>query len=433
MINLLNKPLRSFVLYSAMVLLASTPIYFVLVDNIWLEELDENNEIIAGRAKYNLAHAEDTLSKTYNIDSLLYFWNIIQPNSKLVPRSKNTPLKDSIYTIYRGFPHSEFKDIDRFRVLETPVNINGKPYTLIIKSNVEETYETAGILTLVSVILVIIICVGFMVLNRRISAQIWTPFRKTLLKIEQFKLEEEALPKFEPSGIVEFENLNKYILQLMEKNIEVFKMQKEFIENVSHEIQTPLAIIQNKLNLILQTENIDDQQFYLVENANKALSRAIKINKSLLLLTKIESGQFTHKEEISIGQEVRDIIELLSSAFAQKNIKLDLDIDDDTSLKANRQLVLALIQNLITNALKYTPENGIVSIQVKTNELILCNSGKAPLQQNRIFRRFISLDGNIPGTGIGLALVKEICEHNNWSIDYLYSSGQQLHCFKVVF
>lgn len=430
MSKLLNKPLRTFIIYASAVLLASVPVYFFAVDMIWRQELDENNEIIAERAIYQL---QLTDFRIHDADSLLTFWNLIQPNARLEPLPDNKPVPaDTSYALYKGHVNPDYKRFkDRFQVLERSFELNGKPWRIIVESNVEETYETVAMIAFITGLFFIILSTGFIYLNRKMSGKIWLPFRDTLDKLKNFRVDEGKVAEFPASGILEFEELNRALEKLMARNIDVFRMQKEFTENASHELQTPLAIIQNKLGLLLQSDSVSREQCQLVEGANKALARAIRINKDLLLLARIANDQFSSEEEIRVSRQVSEMIELLEHEFQRRSVELTPVLDADVMVSANPFLFTTVIQNLMTNALKYCPPGGKITVFTGPGRLLITNSGNKPLNPARLFQRFAIVDEENPSTGIGLALVHSICQQNGWRISYAFEDGA--HRFEIIF
>lgn len=427
--NLLSKPLRVMILYASVILMLSVPVYFFVVDHIWLEELDENNDIIAERAIYQL-HRTDF--EAQNLDSLLKFWNVIQPNSRIEPDQQGSSGKKVRYTVYKSHVNPDYKLLeDRFRVLEAPFELKGNKYKLVVESNVEETYETAGIIALITLSFLALLCFGFITLIKRMSARLWQPFRDTLDKLKDFRVDTGDIPDFPKSDISEFTELHQALERLMTKNIDVFNIQKEFTENVSHELQTPLAILQTELGVLFRSQPLTEEQYDLIERTHKALARAVRLNNDLLLLAKVANNQFVVVEDIDMQREILDMADLLENGFHRKSIKFTVDAPASYILSANKLLVTTLLQNLFTNALKYTPQNGEVQIILRRDRLTVANSGNNPLDKEKMFRRFARLTENMTSTGIGLALAQTICKNNNWSLNYSFHEGQ--HRFEVHF
>lgn len=246
--KLLNKSLKSFTIYALIVLATSVPAYYYLVDSIWLRELDEHNEIVADRTENELNQLELTETE---LNQSIVLWKKIQPGTNLEKTTLEKSRKDSTYTVLRKNPYVAHDDIDRFRGLSRVIKIYGENYLLTVETNVEETEETAIAIAILTFLFFLILVVGFLILNRRLSVKLWQPFRNTLTELKTFNLNSQSNISFEKSNILEFEELNVALNKLIEHTVSVYKSQKEFTENASHELQTPLAIIKNKLDILL--------------------------------------------------------------------------------------------------------------------------------------------------------------------------------------
>ncbi|WP_276979330.1 histidine kinase dimerization/phospho-acceptor domain-containing protein [Flavobacterium filum] len=272
--KLLNKSLKSFTIYALIVLATSVPAYYYLVDSIWLRELDEHNEIVADRTENELNQLELTETE---LNQSIVLWNKIQPGTNLEKITLEKSRKDSTYTVLRKNRYVAHDDIDRFRGLSRVIKIYGENYLLTVETNVEETEETAIAIAILTFLFFLILVVGFLILNRRLSVKLWQPFRNTLTELKTFNLNSQSNISFEKSNILEFEELNAALNKLIKHTVSVYKSQKEFTENASHELQTPLAIIKNKLDILLQKEALTDRQYQIIEDINKALTRVSRI------------------------------------------------------------------------------------------------------------------------------------------------------------
>lgn len=301
--------------------------------------------------------------------------------------------------------------------------------TLTPEAGREDSFLIIGAITLLTVFFFVLILGGFVWLNRRISRRLWRPFYQTLEKIKAFDLSNHTTVEFEPGNIAEFEELNKSINKLLESNIAAFRHQKEFTENASHELQTPLAIVQSKLDLLLQDEEITIRQSRIIEETNNALSRVSRINKNLLLLAKIENQQFLEKQTVDISQTLREMLELLPGLFG--NRILEADIDSKCTVDGNAMLIEILLTNLLMNALRHTDTDSKIVITLLQSELIIANSGTHPLDSAKLFRRFSTTAIQKPGSGLGLSIVKEICSRYGWSVEYKFVG--QHHVFRIDF
>jgi len=426
--KLLNKTLRTFAIYSLIVLAASVPAYYYLVDSIWLSELDENNDIIANRTEKELNRLN--LSDTMLAESIA-LWNEIQPGTNLKKAAKTAVHPDSTYTILRKNPYSKNESIDRFRRLVRIIHINNEPYYLTVETNVEETEETVAAIAIVTLLFFLILVIGFLLLNRKLSSRLWAPFRSTLSKLKTFQLNDQTPIVFERSDTIEFEELNAALTKLLDHNISVYKTQKEFTENASHELQTPLAIIKNKLDILLQKETITDRQYQIIEEINRALTRITRINKNLLLLAKIENHQFNDNETVNIGELAEQCLEQLKEHSDNKHITIQTAIAPDITIEGNKTLIEILLNNLLLNAIRHTQPYGAIRISLNRKELSVSNSGNEPLNSATLFRRFTKTANENAGSGLGLAIIKQICSRHQWQISYTFQNDT--HNFSVLF
>lgn len=426
--KLLNKTLKIFTIYALIVLAASVPAYYYLVDSIWLRELDEHNEIIADRTEAELNRLELSESE---LNTALTLWNKIQPGTNLEKTNLDLNRPDRTYTVIRKNLYVGYEDINRFRGLSRVIEINKKNYLVTIETNVEETEETVIAIAALTFLFFLILVIGFLIFNRRLSVKLWQPFRSTLNKLKAFNLNSQASIPFEKSNTLEFEELNLALNKLIEHTITVYKSQKEFTENASHELQTPLAIIKNKLDLLLQKEALTDRQYQIIEATNNAVTRVSRINKNLLLLAKIENHQFEDSEEINLSDLTTQSLEHLHEHIENKALILQSEIDCELSITGNKTLLEILLTNLILNAIRHNSQKGVIKITLDKSGLTLSNSGNQALEIESLFKRFKRSSNESSGSGLGLAIVEQICKRHHWKINYLFKDD--FHIFKVSF
>ncbi len=424
MTKLLDKPLKAFTMYALIVLLCSIPVYFYIVDLIWIHEIKERNELVAASAKKNLAalKLDDIQTK-----SAIALWNHLQPEAKI--QKVNELRDDSTYNVYRKNNYVADERDERFQGLVTYFLINGKPYSITTEANVEESYETIFAITAVTIMFFIILLVGFIKLNKRISKELWKPFYRTLAQIKTFDLNNHENVIFESSKISEFEELNTSIKKLIDGNVMVFRQQREFTENASHELQTPLAIVKSKLDLLLQDPSITPRQSLIIEETNRALSRVSRINKNLLLLAKIESQQFLEKHEVNMAHLAQQLLDVLAGLFEDKTIAFE--IRSECIVNGNIVLIEIMVTNLLMNALRYTDAESKILVSLAANEFVVSNSGSYGLDSEKMFKRFSSASIQTPGSGLGLSIVNEICNRYGWVLRYNYIGF--LHVFTITF
>ncbi|AZA83653.1 sensor histidine kinase [Chryseobacterium lactis] len=425
---LLSKTTKPFLIYVLIVLMISIPVYYLVVDTIWKNELDEHNQIIVEKTAYEfnqLKLSDEQLEKS------LELWNHIQPETNIERISENQIKGDSVYTNERHLPFISEDKKERYRCLKKVIYIHDRPYLFTIQTNIEESHETIAVIAMITIFFFVMIVVGLLYLNRRLSASIWKPFRDTLNRLKIFKLSSQTRIEFPASDTTEFEELNQSLYKLIEHNVSVYKTQKEFTENASHELQTPLAIIKNKLDLLLQDRDLTEKQYRIVEEMNKALTRSSRINKNLLLLAKIDNNQFDNSENIALDELLQQSIDILQEHFEQKNIAVHEKISPDIQIKGNSSLIEIMINNLIINAIRHTLPGGSIDIQLTDSLLEISNSGTEKLNTDLLFKRFSKLSADNNGSGLGLSIIQEICKFHHWTISYRFENKHHIFSVKL--
>lgn len=424
---LLSKTTKPFIIYVLIILVISIPAYYLVVDAIWKHELDEHNDIVARKTASqinSLKLSEEKLIETIQL------WNDVQPSTNIRKLEKNDNLKDSIFIVEKPHDFLHFEEIDRFRCLSKVIYLNKKPYRFNIETNIEETQETIFFISITTVFLFVLIVGGLLFLNRRLSKSVWKPFRETLDQLKTFSLNNQTKIEFSKTDVSEFDELNQSLTKLIEHNVSVYKTQKEFTENASHELQTPLAILKNKLDILLQNQDLTEKQYQIAEEMNRALSRSSRINKNLLLLAKIDNKQFD-SETFHLDEVLNQSLEILQEHFEQKNISVKTEISDNVKVNGNIGLTEVLINNLILNAIRHTSINGSILIRLSQSEFEVSNSGTDKLNGDLLFKRFSRFSKDNNGSGLGLAIVQEICKSQNWTIDYRFENNNHIFSVKL--
>lgn len=428
MSKLLNKPFKAFTLYALTLLVCCVPVYYWVVDYIWLEELDDHNKTIKQQIIKGFEH---TYTDDEQLNSFLKIWNTIEPGTTITPADIKQPKRDSIYTITRQVSDETGIENERYRGLWAHITINNTLYLLTIETNVEETDETLLAIAIITFLFFIFLVAGFIVINKKIARKIWQPFRDTLDKLKVFDLTKRQSIKFKTTDIVEFEELNTELSKLIERSSAAFNQQKIFIENASHELQTPLALLKAKIDVLLQTKELTNAQSQIITGINSSLLRVTRINKNLLLLAKIENKQFNDSEPIELAILLEESIGSLEDYIAQKGLLLKKKIDQQLTLNCNQTLVEILVNNLLINAIQHNTVSGEIGVSLNNNTLSVSNTGVATLTPENIFKRFSQTSSVTANSGLGLSIVKEVCYRYNWQITYAFYNEQ--HCFSVKF
>lgn len=262
------------------------------------------------------------------------------------------------------------------------------------------------------------------------NKKIWTPFFKNLKNVQNFSVSSPAELQLYESSINEFKELNYTLEDLTKRSRREYLALREFTENASHEIQTPLSIIQSKLDRMSQLEMSEQMAGYIVQ-AKSGIDRLAKMNKSLLLLAKLDNNIFVDKQQVALHEILEFQIRNMEDLFDSKKIILN-EVIGTGSAFSDKYLAETLISNLLSNALRYTPVEGEVKITLTQQTLSISNTGSAPdFPTEQIFQRFTKSQLHVTSTGLGLAISKEICLMNNWDLTYQFEDGW--HSFLVKF
>jgi signal transduction histidine kinase len=274
---------------------------------------------------------------------------------------------------------------------------------------------------------------GIFFINRNLSHKVWTPFYHILDQLKRYELNQGTQLDLPETSITEFNLLNGAIIQLTQKSSKVFAMQKEFTDNAAHEMQTPLAIMQGQLELLIQQESLKEDQAEVLEAMIEVCDRLSRLNTSLLLLAKIENEQFIETQSVNIVLLIETLLKQFSDRFKNKGITWTLSSNTPLIIVANKALIEILFSNLLSNAIKYNMPNGKLSITFKDGCVVLSNTGVPyAMDTEKIFERFSKTAGNPQSIGLGLAIVKRICEVCKYKIDYEFAAGKREHVFKVM-
>lgn len=318
-----------------------------------------------------------------------------------------------------------------FRELSHIVPINGIPYLITIRRSQEQKAALEFNVTRIMLLVFAGLFIATLLFNWFISRNLWRPFRKSLEKIRGAKLQEMEAIHFEETNIKEFNELNSSLNIMADKIHRDYENMKEFTENAAHEMQTPLAVVQSKMELLLQDTNLNEGQIQSVAQASEAINRLSKLNRSLLLIAKIGNNQYESKEEISLIKVTRKYRQLFDELIKDKGIVLETDFNEDFVVMLHPFLGDTLISNLLGNAVKYNYQNGKITISINQNNFTITNtSNLLPIESSKVFKRFSkSSNSEETSNGLGLAIVKQIADTHNLLVNYNARNG--IHEFTI--
>ena len=317
------------------------------------------------------------------------------------------------------------EDYEPVRMLETVFRKNGRYYKMSVITSMVEEDDLIEHLLLALLLLYLGLLGSTIFLNKYLLRTIWKPFYQLLEQLRQFRLDRPESIGDIKTNIEEFRLLNTSIHRLLESNIRTFNSQKQFIENASHELQTPLAISLNKLEMLAENYPQDEEALLLLSSAMDNLQRLTRLNKSLLLLSRISNRQFHADAEINLLPLLQKLSGDFSDLAAHREITLTIGKMEDCPQKMNPELAGILISNLLKNAIIHNHRGGTVNINLYKDSLQIRNSGPAEsLDESQVFARFHKGEASTKSTGLGLAIVKAIVELYGFDIHYRYNNGE---------
>lgn len=278
----------------------------------------------------------------------------------------------------------------------------------------------------------LLLLLGLGLINRRMTRQLWQPFTDALHRIQQFRLETDPAPRWPPTLVAEFGELHQALTMLINRNQAVYSSQKQFTENASHEMQTPLAIISAELEMLFQTDDLPEAHLGYVQRATEAAQRLAQINKALLLLTQIENQQFTDAQPVNIGTLVSRMLDANADFIEHKQLTLTYQQTGSPAVQMNPQLAEVLLGNLVRNAIRHTPAGGRLICLVTPESVQVVNTGEPlPFPPESLFDRFVKNPALPEATGLGLAIARQIAHRYGLTLTYSYDTQQQAHQFTL--
>lgn len=415
--KLISKYNRTNLLATIVVLLVSGVCYYCMIRYVLMHQLDKDLKVEELEVKDFIKNNNNLPKATRTKDQWVEF-NITEENS--IQR------KFSSYTV---FDNKEDEDDSRRRLV-FPIYTNGKWYSATVSKSQIETEYLLKLIFLITLGLLMLLLLTLFLVNRFLLSKLWNPFNTTLISLKQFNFSNSHKLDLGTTDIDEFKELNKSVTIMTERIQKDYMALKRFTENASHEMQTPLAIIYSKLDLLIQDEGFKPQQTKYLQYIYDAVTKLTRLNKSLLLLTKIENNQFKEKEAVCLDVLVKEKLLQLEELTTQKQLSIDARLSPET-IECNKEILDILIGNLLNNAIRYNMPQGIITITVAQNVLEISNTSIIPqLDKTMLFQRFYRHnETKQDGNGLGLSIVKQICDVEGFALDYKFVHEQ--HVFAV--
>lgn len=396
--------------------------YFAMADQIHDEvddALEDYTTLIITRklAGRELPHAGDGSNNTFTITPV---------SADYARRHSHYRYQDeSVYI-------PEKREYEPARVITTIFNdAEGQYYELKVSTPSFEKADLFSAVLLWIVVLYVLLLLITVGITMLIFYRNLRPLYILLEWLDSYHPGVNPKPINNPTRITEFKRLNVALQSAIDRSEQMLERQTQFIGNASHELQTPLAIIGNRVEWLLDESKLTDEQAMELYKINKTLSRAVRLNKTLLLLTKIENSQFIETSQVDLVAIVAETVESLSEIYLSRQIKFATDLPSKFEVQMNESLASTLVTNLIKNVYVHSEQGVEARAAIVGRKLIVENQGREMLDREHIFERFYQGSQRETSMGLGLALVAAICRHYNINIEYSFVNGS--HRFVIDF
>ena len=321
------------------------------------------------------------------------------------------------------------KEKEKFRQLVFGVKAGAQWYAVTVSKSMEETENLAQSILLIAFITILAILFVSFLINRIVLKRIWKPFYQSLDAVKKFKVGKNQNLQLSFSPIEEFQIMNATLEKITAQAQLDYLSLKTFSENASHEIQTPLAVIRSKLDLLIQEENLNERQTNAMQAAYTSVQKLAKLNHSLLLLAKIENNQFDEVQPVDLKKKLEEKINEFKELWQDEQIVVACQLQS-AIITMNENLADVLLNNLLNNATKHNYIKGSIEIYLSDSYLKIDNTSRlSSLDEKLLYVRFTKPSNGAENNGLGLSIVKQICEVSGFTISYAYKNFK--HSFKI--
>jgi len=403
---------------SIIVFLVGSVAFYVVLRAVLLKQLDaslhtEQTEIISYVQMHNKL---PEVVNAYNQQITYVVTNELQPGTVYYSEKAKDP---------------ESNEMEWVRKLAFDIKVMNKNYRATITKSQVETEDLLQLVIIVGAGMIALILLAGYVINRIVIKRLWKPFYKTVAEVEQYQLAKQQALQLPVSGTSEFDLLNHQLISMTDRAQQDYQVVKEFSANAAHEMQTPLAVIRTHIEAMMQDELLLQQHDKSIQTIGQSVNRLTRLNHDLLLLARIENGQFPLQEKIDLDKIIRQKTEELTELLASKSITLQAQLTP-VRISCNPHLAEVIVNNLLNNAIRYNKEEGIIKIELTPQQLIISNTSLLPaLEKEKVSQRFYRHpDTKADGNGLGLSIVKQVCAVTGYTLQYDYRQG--LHIFSII-
>jgi signal transduction histidine kinase len=425
--RLFTKYSRVNIIASILALVVGSLGYLFAVRYVLVHQLDDTLKIEEAEILDNVQHHHHLPEPANYRDQQIQYIPATAPVQRVF---RHTTWGDLVSTAGRAPGARNRNPGHPYRELLFSIRSGDQLYTVSIAKSEEETEDLLGLIMVITAGMIILLLLVLFLANRLLLRRIWQPFYRTLDHLRAFNLSSrEPLPGGS-TDIEEFRSLDDAARQMTNKIIRDYEILKSFADNASHEMQTPLAIINSKLDLLIQDIGLGEAHHQPVQAMYDAIARLRQLNQSLLLLAKIENNQFTDTKCIDLAELIGEKLIQLEDPLKGRHLQVNTQLDH-LPVPMNGYLADILLNNLLTNAIRHNHNGGQIEILLSRQQLRISNSGpELGFDAATIFDRFVK-GTHSGGTGLGLAIVRQICDNYRFPLEYAFAKG--VHTIEIQF
>ena len=419
--NLLTKSTYYFLLLSLLAMITGGALLYLTIKKVIYKQID-NSLITEKTIIQDQIQQTDTIpdfEATFGHQIEVKLLNYAVRNYQSI---KDTDIYDSKTDSFTPFRY----------IFSTGNTIQKKGYIITIFQEISEKNELLQDISLYMFFLFFSLLLISILINYLIARRLWRPFYKSVKIAGRFDIQSDKPLDLPLTDINEFNQLNDVFYDMTHKMRNDYLNLKEFSENASHEIQTPLAVIRSKTDLLMQQKNLNKESLSLIKSINEATTKLFKLNQGLLLISKIENQAFHEKRIVSLKNILESGLENYTEILQLKKIKVELDLTDGALVEMNDVLAEVLISNLLSNAVRFNIDNGFIKCHIDRNSLTITNTGSSmTIDPEFLFRRFHKGSDNPHSVGLGLSIVKKITE--TYGMNITYTCHDSVHEIRLQF
>jgi signal transduction histidine kinase len=414
--KLLARTTAILLLYASVVAVAGTFVYYTVIHRLYYAYVDRT----LGRRKLRV---ELALRNELRTPADLAFWHRLDHNVEFVPLNDQAARPPKANVFQDRLMHNTLTGKQQlYRQVAGLEVFQGKPYRLEVRTSLLDGPALLGGIVGAGALLFGVLVGGMLLIQNVLARRYWRPFFATLGVLQQYKLDQHHAPTLPSTRIPEFKALNTAIGHVLGRHQRLYQRQREFAENAAHELQTPLAILRTKLDLLVQAPGLTEEQAGHIEPLLAVTQRLTHLSRSLLLLTHLDQQLFFATETVDLAAVVRTLLGQMSEQLAAGNIALSTELVPSLLVSANRSLIEILVSNLLSNAIRHNLPGGELRVVLTGQLFSVENTGRAQaLPADQLFARLRPRPDRLPGSvGLGLPIARQICETCGFLLSYHY-------------